>query len=300
MPTPPATLNIPPPLSSRWILGPYRDLSLLILVPLSILPLTWWAKAHFDFNIYGATLLALVGVGHHLPGFIRAYTDPVLFRRYRVRFIAAPLFLLAIFIATSRLHLHGLALMVLLWGAWHGAMQVNGFLRIYDAKAGSFSRLTARLDWAMCLVWFSGGLLHSDSRVAAILMDFYDVGVSPVDPAAFALFRTGWDILTACVTLAFLLNAWKETRAGRPPSPVKFLLMASSFGFFWFAMVWVSQAILGLLLFEIFHDIQYNTLVWAYNRARVNGRLGPGRLETFLFGPGVWRIALYTVLVLAY
>lgn len=288
------------PSSRYWILDPWRDLSLFILVPLWIIPLTWWAKTHFDFNIYGAIVLALVGVGHHLPGFIRAYTDPVLFRRHRIRFIGAPLFLLATFIATSLLHLHGLAVMVVLWGAWHGAMQVNGFLRIYDAKVGSFSRLTARLDWAMCLVWFSAGLLHSNSRVTAILLYFYRVGIAPVDPATFALFRTGWDILTACVTLAFLLNAWRETRAGRPPSLVKFLLMASSFGFFWFAMVQVSQPILGLLLFEIFHDIQYNTLVWAYNRGRVNRRLGPGRLEIFLFGPGVWRIALYTVLVLAY
>jgi Flp pilus assembly protein TadD len=100
--------------------------------------------------------------------------------------------------------------------------------------------------------------------------------------------------------LAFLANAWRETRAGRPPSPVKFLLMASSFGFFWFAMVVVSEPVFGLLIFEIFHDIQYNTLVWAYNRGRVDRGLGAGRLETFLFRPGAWRIALYAALVVAY
>jgi hypothetical protein len=286
--------------SRLWILGPWRDLALFVLVPLWIVPLVLWAKSRFEFNVYGAVALALVAVGHHLPGFIRAYTDPVLFRRHRVRFIAAPLFFLAIFVASSLLQLHGLRVMVVLWGAWHGAMQVNGFLRIYDAKVGSFSRLTRRLDWAMCLAWFGAGLIHSDSRVTAILLYFYGAGVSAIDPGTFALFRTEWDFLTAGVTLAFLVNAWREARAGRAPSPVKFLLMASSFGFFWFAMVQVREPILGLLLFEIFHDIQYNTLVWAYNRGRVDRRLGAGRFETLLFGPGVWRIALYTVLVLAY
>lgn len=287
------------PSQNRWILGPWRDLALFVLAPLWILPVVWGAKAHFDFNVYGTLALALVAVGHHLPGFLRAYTDPALFRRYRTRLILAPVFLLAAFVASSLLRLHGLAVMVVLWGAWHGAMQVNGFLRIYDAKVGSISRFTARLDWAVCLAWFGAGLLHSDSRMAAILLYLYGIGVPPVDPGTFGALRTTWDVLTGGATLALLLNAWREARAGRPPSPVKFLLMASSFGFFWFAMVQVKEAIVGLLLFEIFHDIQYNTLVWAYNRGRVERRAA-SRPEAFLFGPGSWRIALYALLVLAY
>jgi len=283
-----------------WILGPWRDLGLFILVPLWIVPIMLWAKTRIDFNVYGAMALALVGVGHHLPGFIRAYTDPALFRRFRTRFIVAPLVLLAAFLILSVSHLHGLAVLVVLWGAWHGAMQVNGFLRIYDAKAGSSSRLTARLDWAMCIAWFGVGLFHSSSRVTSILLNFYNAGLPAVDPGAFFIVRSAWDVLVAGITVAFVVNAWRETRAGRPPSPLKFLLMASSFGFFWFAMVIVHEPVFGLLIFEIFHDLQYNALVWSYNRRRVDGSLGAGRLETFLFGVGAWRIVVYAVLVLAY
>lgn len=295
-----AASNSREPSSRLWILGPGRDLALFVLVPLWIVPIMLWAKTRIDLNIYGAMFLAFVGVGHHLPGFIRVYTDSALFQRYRTRFIAAPLFLLVVFIVLSLLHLNTLAVIVVLWGAWHGAMQVNGFLRIYDTKVGSFSPLTARLDWAMCLVWFGGGLLHSNFRMTSILLNFYNAGLPVLDPGAFAAFRLVWDVLTACVTLGFLVNAWRETRAGHAPSPVKFLLMASSFGFFWFAMVKVSEPIFGLLIFEIFHDLQYNALVWAYNRRRVDRGVGVGRLETFLFGPGAWRILLYTLLVLAY
>ncbi|MEO6097863.1 MAG: tetratricopeptide repeat protein, partial [Fibrobacteria bacterium] len=291
-------LNLPN--NRLWILDPWRDLALFVLVPLWIIPVVWWAKANFNFTSFGAIALALGGVGHHLPGFIRAYTDPVLFRRFRTRFVVAPLFFLTVFAAFSLRQLHGLEVIVVMWGAWHGAMQVNGFLRIYDAKAGSVSPLTANLDRAMCIAWFAAALLHSTSRATAILMNFYSAGVPAIDPGVFGAFRVAWDIFTGCITAAFLINAWRQARLGVTPSPIKFLLMASSFGFYWFAMVTVYNPILGLLLFEIFHDIQYNTLVWAYNRARVTRHLGASRLEAFLFRPGAFRVVLYAVLVLAY
>src|SRR4029077_17022521 len=128
-----------------------------------------------------AMMLAVGAAGHHLPGFIRAYTDPVLFRRFRTRFILAPLFLLAVTVAFSLLHLESLKLILVFWGTWHGAMQVNGFLRIYDSKAASFSRATAWLDRAMCIVWFGGGLLYS-SRLIVALTYFFKAGGNPISP----------------------------------------------------------------------------------------------------------------------
>jgi Tfp pilus assembly protein PilF len=300
MSTKAATSSSPAAGSRLWILDPWRDLALFVLAPLWIVPLVWLAKSNFEFATFGAVVLALGGVGHHLPGFIRAYTDPVLFRRFRTRFTVAPLVLLAVFAFFSLNHLHGLRLIAVAWGAWHGAMQINGFLRIYDSKAGSISPSTAKLDWAMCLAWFGAGLFHSNSRVAAILMNFYDSGAPLVDPGLFSAFRVAWDLATVGVTIAFAFNAWKQWRAGVKPSPIKFLLMASSFGFFWFAMVAVNEPILGLLLFELFHDIQYNALVWAYNRQRVAKGLNAGPMEDFLFRPGAVRVALYAALVLGY
>src|SRR5579871_900919 len=106
---------------SIWILSPWKDLALFVLSPLWIIPLLWATKARFDINGFGAVLLAVGGVGHHLPGFIRAYTDPVLFRRFRTRFIAAPIFLLGVCLLFATLHLQSLTLVLTLWGIWHGA-----------------------------------------------------------------------------------------------------------------------------------------------------------------------------------
>jgi hypothetical protein len=60
---------------SLWIWDPWKDLALFVLSPVWVVPLLWWLKAHFDIGGFGAILLAVGGVGHHLPGFIRAYTD---------------------------------------------------------------------------------------------------------------------------------------------------------------------------------------------------------------------------------
>jgi Tfp pilus assembly protein PilF len=292
-------VNAKPKGAGLWILGPWQDLGLFVLSPLWIIPMLWWAKGEFDPNGFGAMLLAIGGTGHHLPGFIRAYTDPVLFRRFRMRFILAPLFLLGVYILFSVLHLESLKLILVLWGTWHGAMQVNGFLRIYDAKAGSVSTVTSWLDWAMCLGWFGGALFYS-SRLIAILTYLFGAGVREIPVNAFVDFRNAWMIALAGITVAFLFHALRQARLGKGPNPVKLLMMASSFGLWWFAMVGVNSILVGLLLFELVHDLQYNVLVWHYNRRRVSRRMTASALERFLFRRKPARMFLYVMLVVAY
>src|SRR5690606_20773624 len=106
--------------------------------------------------------------------------------------------------------------------------------------------------WAMCIAWFGGGLLWSDSRMMALLTFLYGSGGPVVSPELFGTLRAIWSAAAAVVTVAFLLHAWRLARAGAAPSPVKIPLMISSFAFWWFAMVAVDNALLGLLLFEIF------------------------------------------------
>ena len=295
----PAPRKAKSPTASLWILNPWQDLAFFVLSPIWIIPLLWLAKSRYDPNGFGAMMLAVGAAGHHLPGFIRAYTDPVLFRRFRTRFILAPLFLLAVTLAFSALKLESLKLILIFWGTWHGAMQVNGFLRIYDSKVNSFSTSTSWLDWAMCIGWFGGGLLYS-SRVIAIFSHLFNSGISSVPVGAFTLLRQAWMVAIGAITITFITNWVKEARAGRPPSPIKLLTMASSFALWWFAMTQVTSLLVGLLLFEIVHDIQYNVLVWVYNGRRVAQGMTASRVERFLFQPSWARASLYILLILAY
>lgn len=295
-----STLKVPHPAAKRWILGPWQDLALFALVPAWIIPLVWSVKDRVDMAGLGAMVLALGAMGHHLPGFIRAYTDPVLFRRYRMRFLLAPILFAGICLYFAWRDLRGLELVLVGWGMWHGAMQINGFLRIYDAKVQSVSPVTGWLDWSMCIAWFGWGILHSPARLASLFVQFYGAGGALIPPGAFHGFVQAWDVVTYGTTAVFILNAVVQTRRGIPPNPVKFLVMASSFSFWWFAMVKVNDLLLGVILFEIFHDVQYNALVWLYNRRRVAQRLSPSRVEQFLFQPRLAKMALYAALILGY
>jgi Tfp pilus assembly protein PilF len=179
-------------------------------------------------------------------------------------------------------------------------MQINGFLRIYDAKAKSIHPATARLDMLMCLAWFGAAILHSPAKEFSLLSQFYASGGFLIPPGAFVPFRTAWDAGTAAVTLLFLANAQARAKAGNPASPIKFLAMASGFGFWWYCTAALDNLMLGVMLWEVFHDAQYNVLVWLFERQRVDRGLNAGRAEKLLFGRGPARLALYAFLILAY
>ncbi|MEO6097457.1 MAG: tetratricopeptide repeat protein [Fibrobacteria bacterium] len=285
---------------SPWILDPWNDLAWFILAPAWILALAWAVRDWAVLGALGGMLLAVGATGHHLPGFIRAYSDPGLFSRFKGRFLAAPVFFVGISVLFASFGLRGLELILVLWGAWHGAMQVSGFLRIYDSKVGSTSTATAWLDWAMCATWFGGALLYSEAKLHLLGLTLHRCGIPLPTPEAVFSARQCWIILATVVTSAFFANVVGAIRKGRGPNPLKFAAMGISFAFWWFCMVQVRIPLLGLLLFEIFHDVQYNVLVWGYQRNRVAGGKPTGMLERFLFHPAPVRIALYLGLILGY
>ncbi len=285
---------------SIWILGPKRDLLFFVLTPLVILPIFRFLPDGLPPQTLALYILGLGGFGHHLPGFIRAYADRDLFARHKAAFTVVPLLLVLACCAYSILNLNALACITVAWGTWHGAMQVNGFMRIYDAKVKSIRPATARLDKLMCIAWFGLAILHSPEKQFSLATLFYGSGGFLVPPEAFETLRRGWDAGTLAVTLLFCANAWRQWKAGAPPSPAKLMIMASSFGFWWLCTVSLRNLLLGVLMWEVFHDIQYNVLVWFFQRHRVKNGQGTGAAEKLLFGAGWGRLALYAGLILAY
>ena len=285
--------------SRLWVFGPVRDLVLLIATPVLILPVALVAQGREAAYTLGLLVAGFGALGHHLPGMMRAYGDRALFRRFRTRFLASPLVFAAAALGFAVNGLNGVSLIVLLWGIWHGALQVYGFLRIYDARAGATGRLTARLDFAMCIGWFAFGVLHSPGRLGELLELWYALGAPLLSPAVFFGFRGAFDVALFALTAVFVFRAGRDLLARKGQHPIKLLAAAMSFGFWWWCSAQLPYAVLGVALFEVFHDVQYLSIVWVFNRRRA--REGDaGFFTRALFGGGRAMLFVYVGLVLGY
>ena len=289
--------------SGRWILNSWLDLLFFVSTPLLIVPLIFLIQAPW-VGVEVATVSLIVssfgGLGHHLPGMIRAYGDRDLFRRFRMRFILAPLFLLAVCVPLSQYHLNAMLLILSVWGCWHALMQVYGFVRIYDVKVGSVASATAWWDWLMCLSWFSTAQIFSNGKMSRLLEYWYESGGPLIPPDSVQIFRRVCFTASLLILAGFLRNHWVQSSRGQKPNSVKLLVLASGIGFWWFAMVLVDDIVLGIALFEIFHDVQYLAIVWLYNCRRANTAADAGMFMKFLFRRSHGMLMLYVGLVFAY
>jgi tetratricopeptide (TPR) repeat protein len=88
--------------------------------------------------------------------------------------------------------------------------------------------------------------------------------------------------------------------SGKRPSPVKLVLLITSISFWWYCNNIVASVLVGVALFEVFHDVQYLSLVWIYNRKRVESDRSIGGFMRFVFRRSGALVGVYIGLVLAY
>jgi tetratricopeptide (TPR) repeat protein len=296
VPAVPATGRKP----NLWILDSWRDLVLYVCTPLLLVPIFIAAQGLWAAEDIYLFVAAFGAMGHHLPGMIRAYGDRALFQRFRWRFICAPIFLVVVCAAFSLWDLKGIVLVAFVWGVWHGMMQTYGFCRIYDAKVGSFAELTRRLDFALCAIWFGTAVLLSPQRMTDTLESYYSAGGPFIPPALLHGAQQGLLLLALAVSAVFLANYVWAWSSGRRPSPVKLVLLVTSISFWWYCNNIVASVLVGIALFEVFHDVQYLSLVWIYNRKRVESDSSIGGFMRFVFRRSGALVGVYVGLVLAY
>jgi tetratricopeptide (TPR) repeat protein len=297
---PPVTAVVPK--RNLWILDSWRDLILYVGTPLLIIPLFMAAQARWSAQDIYLFVAAFGAMGHHLPGMIRAYGDRALFERFRWRFILAPVFLLTVCVGFYfwDIKANPVVMIVFLWGVWHGMMQTYGFGRIYDAKLGSFAGLTRRLDFAMCAVWFAAGVILSPARMTDTLEGFYGCGLPFISPIAIHILQQTFLVAAIAVSVLWFGNYVRTWVAGTRQNPVKLALFITSVAFWWYCNNGVTNILAGIALFEVFHDVQYLSLVWIYNRNRVEKDSSIGGFMRFIFRRSGSLIGLYVGLVFAY
>lgn len=257
-------------------------------------------------------VISFASLGHHLPGFMRAYGDRELFWRYPWRFLLVPplVFAMALLFTPPNWlaeelyipwkHLHGLELVLLVWGTWHGLMQTYGFMRIYDIKRGVHDRWSARLDHWLCLAVFIAGVVFSDARVFGIAKAMWESGLPIFGPEWLHRARMVVGIAGLTVLAAYAVNLVRQYRAGLPVSWIKLLLIGTTGWFYWYTGRLSVNVLIGIAMFEIYHAVQYYAIVWVYNRRlfqRAGDRFG---FLGFLFGDRWTMLGLYLAAIGAY
>lgn len=296
-----------------WIVSAWWDLSYIVVTPLLIVPVVLILARHWlTPEQVSLAVIAFASLGHHLPGFMRAYGDRELFQRYRMRFLLVPVmvFGIALLFTPPRpiadalqlpwTHLHGLELVLLIWGTWHGLMQTYGFMRIYDVRLGVNDRWTARLDHWLCLAVFVGGVVFSDARVFGVANAMWQSGLPLFGPEWVQTIRIVVGTVGAAVLLAYLVNQHRLRKAGVPQSWVKLLLISTTGWFFWYTGRLSTNVLIGIAMFEIYHAVQYYAIVWIYNRRlfrRAGDRFGP---LGFLFQDRWSMLGIYLAAIAAY
>jgi tetratricopeptide (TPR) repeat protein len=301
--SPPQTVPAAPAVVRRpslWILDTWRDLVLYVCTPLLIVPIFVVAQARWSAEDIYLFVAAFGAMGHHLPGMIRAYGDRALFRRFKWRFIFAPIFLVVVCVMFFLWDLKGIVLVAFIWGVWHGMMQTYGFSRIYDAKVGSFAAVTRRLDFALCGIWFATAVLLSSQRMTDTLESYYSAGGPFIPPALLRGTQQALLALAIAISILFLANFIRMWVSGKRPNPVKLVLLVTSISFWWYCNNIVASVLVGVALFEVFHDVQYLSLVWIYNRKRVEGDSSIGGFMRFVFRRSGSLVGLYIGLIFAY
>ncbi len=286
-------------LSPFFIFGPAEDALFVLFTPLLIL-LTFSASRSGGW-IGGLLAFGLaLAMAHYLPGILRAYGDRSLFHRFRLRLIVAPIFLGGVTLGFAYLNIHIVVLLALMWGAWHWAMQVYGFARIYDAKAAAAGRTPAWLDQTICLLWFGMAVFVLNNDLPSYLTRFYESGGPVLALGGFVWFVRMWVGLTIAATAIYVFWTARTIRGGGGPNLLKILFLLVTFAYLTYTVSVLERPLMGLVMFESWHDIQYLAIVWFFNLQRAQKSSDAGPFIRFLFRPRAILAAAYIVLCLAF
>src|SRR5438105_9077214 len=102
------------------------------------------------------------------------------------------------------------------------------------------------------------------------------------------------------VTIYYLNRTVSSIRGGHLPNPLKLVFIAVTFLYLKYTVSVIQRPLVGLVMFESWHDIQYLAIVWVFNLNRARRSADAGRFIRFLFKPRLVPLMAYIGLCLAF
>ena len=278
------------PRPAPYIAGRFADNFWIILCPLFALALMhalWRWSGLSDLAIF-SVLFAIIVTGHHMPGWIRAFGEPEVYRRHKGRLWVSVFAIPALVVLPTAFGLGAVALTIAAtFDLWHVAMQQHGFGRIYAAKAGDRERRSARVDLACALVWYSTVVAWSDSWMQAVARAFRKAGLPIFDfftPESWNLVKLSFAAASLVLLALYIHNAvrlWREHRVVTTQKHVLHLVAFAVIAWSYQDASWYRANSVQ----NLFHALQYFFMVWIYGSLSIRrDSTRPGRIYRTLFG----------------
>lgn len=267
----------------KWIISPSADLLFFVGTPLLCLVPMMALRSVFDSQTILFFIMSFFAMGHHLPGFMRAYGDPELFATFKEKFLVAPIIVLCVVALAQFNTLHGLFLMVLLWEIWHLFMQHYGIMRIYDGKNKIFAKWNARWDWLLTMAAFITVVVYSPEYLYRILDHNQNVGLPFLSAGQTLWVKQALLYATLAIAACYIGNLVWRLASGQKVSFPKVAVMATTIFLIYFGWIYIKDLTIGYAAFAAFHDIQYFAIVWVYNNNLVKRQEKTSRLLRAFF-----------------
>ncbi len=148
---------------------------------------------------------------------------------------------------------------------------------------------------------FTAGFVLSDARVYGIADTVAKTGLPVPGPGWLSALRWTVGVAAALVILGYVLHLAGRIRRRTPLAWPRVALALSTGWLYWLGGVLATDMLVGIATFEIFHALQYDAIVWAYNRSRARKPDALVRPLGALFQQDRWAsLGLYVALIAAF
>jgi hypothetical protein len=281
-----------PRLNVSWIIGQRADpIFLMGGTVVGYAVLAAYARFRFDMVYLWFVWLTLLNGPHLFAMYTRTYLVPDEWRS-RPALLGRSLWLFAIgpgvLIVSaalsaggarwSRVPFIGYLVLVGLWAYWHVVRQHHGIVRLYQRKNEQPSRADYWIDFLLIHVGLTAPLVAFLTRHPELRAVLSLPALAGTDRVA-GVARVAAGVAATAVVALFVARQGHRWLTGRALNAPKLLFLAAVVPFY--LIVFNSDAALGAPLFAIAplaiipHDIQYQAMVWLYNRGRHGGARSP-------------------------
>lgn len=210
-----------------------------------------------------------ITIPHHFATWIRTYGFSEDWKRWSDRLVIGPLIILGFTCLGAFSFPLTLYLISTLWDHQHSIMQQHGFGRIYDFKATTGSRRTARFDLALHWVLFGNMLVTSPLFSSLWISELYRWEIPIAVQSVQSVHAISW-VVTACFLVLYGLHLVQSVMRGHPLNPFKYAFIAASY-FLWYFCAWHTASVLVWgIAHRLMHGIQYIVIVYWYLRRKVD------------------------------